>query len=269
MKAVNFIFILLTAISIISCEEKTFNDLTGEGTLLKEVVVEGEIIYKYTYNDANLVKEEKNKFHYTEHKYNNKNQLIQSDYYWDERIASSNLSTLQEALDRNDWVTPENTERDLYTTFEYDSNGQLKRSTIHRLNSNDSEYSTYVYADGKIEKQISYYNNQQTSLKNYYYDQYDNLLKVEKFIFTDDVQPVLSSSNEYYFDKKNNAYLSFNLLIIPGVHTNKNNVIKEDYTIYSMTDGSVENVQTNEYTYTYNAKDFPEQRSDGTKYTYY
>ena len=95
------------------------------------------------------------------------------------------------------------------------------------------------------------------------------MLKVEKYIFTDDGQPVLLSSKQYYFDKKNNAYLSFNALLIPGEHTNKNNAVKEVYTIYSLTDGSVDDVQTIEYTYTYNAKDFPEQRSDGIEYTYY
>ncbi len=269
MRPVFIILIIFIVISFFSCEEKTFNDLSGEGTLLKEIVGDSTIFYKYSYTNAGLIKEEKSKFHFTEHKYNSKNQLIQSDYYWDERVASSDSYILQMALNRTDWVTPENTERDSYTTFEYDSNGQLKKSTIHRVNNNNSEYSTYAYTDGKIEKQFSYLNNLQISLKTYYYDQNGNLLKVEKYIFPDDSQPVLLSSNQYYFDKKNNAYLSFNSLMIPGIHTNKNNVIKEIYTLYSSADGSVDNVQIIEYTYTYNAKDFPEQRSDGMEYTYY
>ncbi len=269
MKHVFILLFLLIVVSFFSCEEKTFNELSGEGTLLKEIVGDSIIFNKYSYTDAGLIKEEKSKFHFTEHKYNSKNQLTQTDYYWDERIASSDSDILQEALNRTEWVNSENTERDTYTTYEYESNGQLKKSVLHRMNSTNSEYSTFIYADGKIEKQLSYLNNQQTGLEAYYYDQNGNLTKVEKYHFTDNVQPVLSSSTEYYFDKKNNAYLSFKSLLIPGINTNKNNVVKEVYTLYSLVEGSVEDVNTKEYTYTYNVKDFPDQRSDGTEYTYY
>ena len=109
----------------------------------------------------------------------------------------------------------------------------------------------------------------QTSFETYDYDQNGNLLNVEKYLYLTDDQPVLMSSTEYFYDKQNNAYLSFSALMIPGEHTNKNNVVKEVYTLYSLTDGSVEDTQTKEYSYNYNVKEFPEQRSDGIEYTYY
>ena len=51
---------------------------------------------EFTYNEANLVTEEKSKFFYTKHNYNENNQLISSDSYWDLSMASSN-STVVEA----------------------------------------------------------------------------------------------------------------------------------------------------------------------------
>lgn len=269
MKPYNLFIILLIAFSMLTCEEKTYNELTGEGTLLKEIAANGEIYFKYTYNEADFVKEEKSKYHYTEHHYNSKNQLIQSDNYWDESITSSNSTVLQEAINRTEWVTPENTEMDSYITFEYNSIGQLKKTTVYNLKDNSSTYSTYTYNNDKILERTSYNDDQQSALEAYYYDQYNNLTKKEKYVFLGDVQPKLSSSTEYFYDGENNPYFSFRALMIPGEHTNKNNIIKQVYTIYSLTDNSVEDVQTTEYSYEYNAKGFPERRDDGFEYTYY
>ena len=267
MKPGNLFILLLLAFSLLTCEEKTFNELTGEGTLLKEVVADGNIYYKYTYNDKSLIKEEKSQFRFTEHFYNSKNQLTQSDHYWDESIISSNSEILQETLDQTEWISPENSERDSYSTFEYKSNGQLKKSII-RLKNTNSNYSTYVYNDGKIEKRTTYLDNQPVSLEAFYYDQSDNLTKIEKYFFNSEVQPKLATSTEYFYDDKNNPYISFRSLMIPGKHTNKNNIVKDIYTTYS-DDGTVEDIQTTEYSYSYNTKDFPIQRSDGFEYTYY
>ena len=63
MKPYNLFIILLIAFSMLTCEEKTYNELTGEGTLLKEIAANGEIYFKYTYNEADFVKEEKSKYH--------------------------------------------------------------------------------------------------------------------------------------------------------------------------------------------------------------
>lgn len=268
MKTSIIIFILLITTSLFSCEEKTFNELTGEGTLLKEIIAEGEINFKYTYNDANLVKEEKSKYHYTEHIYNSKNQLKQTNHYFDISIASSNSAVLQEALDRTEWVTPENTERSSYVTFEYITNGKLTASTIHRAN-NINDRSTYEYHNDLIKKRILHNEGQVSAMEVYFYDENDNVIKLEKYSYISGSQPVLTSTNEYFFDDNNNPYLSFKALMIPGKHTNKNNITKEIYTIYSLTDGSVEDVQTSEYSYNYNAKGFPVKRSDGIEYTYY
>ncbi|MBN2637104.1 MAG: hypothetical protein JXR61_12605 [Prolixibacteraceae bacterium] len=268
MKPGNFTVVLLLAFSLTTCEEKTFNELTGDGTLLKEIIADGEINYKYTYNDANFVKEEKSKYHYTEHFYNSKNRLTQTDYYFDISLSSSNSSVSQEALNRTEWVTPENTERSSYVTFEYNSNGKLTASTIRRAN-NVNDRSTYEYHNDLIKKRILHNEGQISAMEVYFYDENDNVIKLEKYSYLLGSEPVLTSTNEYFFDDNNNPYLSFKALMIPGKHTNKNNITKEILTIYSLDDGSVTDVQTNEYVYSYNAKKFPVKRNDGIEYTYY
>ncbi len=67
MKPAYLIILLLIAFSLVTCQEKTYNELTGEGTLLKEIAANGETYNEYTYNDANQIKEEKSKYSYTEH----------------------------------------------------------------------------------------------------------------------------------------------------------------------------------------------------------
>ncbi len=268
MKSVNLLILLLTAFLMLTCQEKTYNELTGEGTLLKEVAANGEIYYKYSYTEADFVKEEKSEYHYTEHHYNNKNQLVQSDFYVDESVSSSNSTILGETMNRAEWVTPENTEMDSYATFEYDNTGQLKKTTQYNLRDSSSTYATYSYNDGKIEKRTSFSNDKPTMLNVYYYDQYGNLIKEEIYNFNIDGKPEISASTEYQFDDKNNMFISFRALMIPGEHTNKNNILKKIYTILAE-DGSVKDIQTTEYSYEYNAKGFPERRSDGFEYTYY
>ncbi len=176
---------------------------------------------------------------------------------------------MEQALSRTEWVTPENTEMDSYTTFEYNSKGQLTKSTMHLLKDSTSTYSTYTYNNDKIEKRTSYYNDQPAMFDEYVYDQNGNLTKEERYFFNTEGKPELATSTEYQFDNKNNSYISFKALMVPGEHTNRNNISKKIHTIYSSSDGSVEDVQTTEYSYQYNAKGFPEQRNDGFEFTYY
>ena len=147
--------IFIVSILFISCEKDDFPNENREGTLLKEVVSSDEPIYSYIYTSSNLISEEKSKFHYTKYTYNSRNQVIQSDHYWDEGIYSSNWFTLQETLKRTEWVSPENSERDTYNTYEYNRSGRLEK-IVNRTNNN---YSAYTCEKGKIVKRTSYHEN--------------------------------------------------------------------------------------------------------------
>ena len=76
--------------------------------LISKVLIGDEIYMEYSYDDANLLIEEKSKFHYSRHFYNNNNQLVASDIYWDMRIASSNSIVPDEIAVRNTLVFKNN-----------------------------------------------------------------------------------------------------------------------------------------------------------------
>jgi hypothetical protein len=57
-------------------------------------------------------------------------------------------------------------------------------------------------------------------------------------------------------------------LLIPGLYTNTNNIIKEVYTLYSDVDGSVENVMVWESSYEYNEMGYPVRKNGELEYIY-
>lgn len=267
MKQRKFLFLLTFFMFLFSCERDNFFDpeFYGDGVLLQEVKAEGETYYRYTYNEAGFVLEEKSKFHYTNHTYNSKNQLIQSDYYWDTRIASSSSYVLDEAIKRTEWVSPENTERDTYTTYEYSSNGQLQKSVSHR---SINDFAIYNYENDRIAKRTSYHENKPSVLDKYDYDYAGNLIKVQRFYILANGSEELTTTTEYEFDDKHNPYFPFRKLMIPGKHTNPNNITKETYTLHFEVDAFIEPIQVTEYSYEYNLLDYPAKRSDGFEYIY-
>ncbi|MBT3386098.1 MAG: hypothetical protein HN778_19090 [Prolixibacteraceae bacterium] len=270
MKAKFLYFFLIVVFALFSCEKGSFYEKIGDGTLLKQVIIEGEVFYEYNYNSADLILEEKNKFHYTKYTYNSKNQMIQSDSYWDERLASSSSYILDEAQKRTEWVSPENTERDVYSTYKYTRNGQLEKRTTHRLNSDYTSYSLFSYnKQGRIERITSYHAEKASSYDLYTYDAIGNLTKKERFNILGSGTTELQTTTEYEFDYKHNPYLPFMELIYPGKNTNPNNIVKETYTLHFEVDDFIDNIQITEYSYEYNLKGYPIRRNVFFEYVYY
>jgi hypothetical protein len=265
MKSVNLLFFIIVLFGFYSCEKGGLID-EGEAYLIKQIFIEDELYSELTYTNADLISEEKSKFSYTKHNYNSANQLVQSDHYWDERIASSSSNVLNEAMNRTEWVNPGNTEKDSYFSYEYHSSGRLKKRTITRVNGGESLVDTFIYnTDGIIEKRISFHENKESVNDDYFYDEKGNLIKQQRYFVSDDGTPVLQTTTEYEFDDKHNPYLAFRSLMIPGRNTNANNITKETYTLHF----EMEDVQVTEYSYEYNVNAYPVKRNDGTKYVYY
>ena len=164
-----------------------------------------------------------------------------------------------------EWVSPENTERDTYKTFEYNRNGLCQKSVF---NGTKDDFTTFSYLNGRIAKRTSYHENNATVFDNYFYDAYGNLIKKERFFILTNGKQELATTTEYEFDNRNNPYYSFRKLIIPGRNTNPNNIIKETYTIHFEVDDFTEPVQVTEYQYEYNPDGYPVKRSDGFEYIY-
>lgn len=272
MKQIRIFILPAVFLFLFSCgKDNLFEpDFTWDGTLLKEIKIDGEIYYKYTYNDAGLVFEEESKFHYSEHKYNSRDQLIQSNHYWDERIASSSSYILDEAMQRTEWVNSGNTERDTYTSFNYSRSGRLEKYMTTRDNNNSSSYSTFNYNNkGQIKRRTFYREEKASQYDEYYYDTLGNLIKKERHYILSDGNSELRTTTEYEFDNKHNPYYSFRRLMIPGQNTNPNNIIKETYTLHFEVDDFIEPIQITEYNYEYNLNDYPVKRNDYFEYVYY
>ena len=256
--------------SFFSCEKDNNFVEPQIGGLLKNVVVGNEVYYEFTYNNAGFILEEKSKFYYTKHSYNNQNQLLQSDHYWDQRIVSSSSYVLEEAMKRKEWVSPENTGKDSYFSFEYNKSGLLEKRTTNRINSayKSDDFFTYNQA-GQLVKRTSYQDNKVSVIDEYFYDSSGNMKKQERYLESETGTPVLQTTTEYEFDNKHNPYLPFRKLMIPGQNTNPNNIVKETYTLHFEVDNFVQKVQIKEFSYEYNSKEYPVYRSDGFEYVYY
>ncbi len=261
----------LLAIFLVFACEKT-DPVNVENTdipLLSQLIIDSEIYKEFTYNSANLVTEEKSSACFMQHQYNSKNQLVLTNYYEDLRMYSSLYSTLDSARNREEWVSPENTERTAYKSFEYNENGQLSKITNNRLHTGCEFYSLFSYDDqNRIEKQTFYSGGTSDGFIKYEYDDIGNLIIQEHYITDNEDVTSLSNSTVYSFDNMKNPYKSFNKLLMPGLHTNTNNIIKEVYTLYSYVDGSIDDVIVWEDSYEYNGEGYPVRQNEAIEYIY-
>ena len=158
----NIAILIGLSLIILSCEKDELlvidnQQLVVENTdipLIIKELIGGETYKEYTYNDRNLLFEEKTRWYYTSHTYSDKNLLIDSDFYVDISIVSSNSRVLEEAMSREEWVNPDNTEKSLTQTFEYNDDGQLARKIYTRPSVSNSEYNEYSYENYRISRHV-------------------------------------------------------------------------------------------------------------------
>jgi len=265
------ISILLTFLAFfISCEkDEPLNIENTDIPLLSKVIIDSELYYEYTYNNANLISEEKSKLHYTKHHYNDKNQLTSTDFYWDNSIFSSCSYVVDSALQRKEWVNPENTNKSGYNTFEYNNIRQLLKLTTYRLTTDYETYSKFSYDyDGRISRQFFYYEDKVSGYIDYLYDDRGNISIKYKYYVSDIGDAELSTTTKYEFDNKHNPYKSFKRLLLPGINTNQNNIIKETYTIHFEVDPYIDTIQITETSYEYNDREYPIRKNKSTEYVY-
>ena len=264
-----FYIILFFSTIFFSCEkEKSIIIENTDLPLLSKVLIGGELYKEYSYNQANLVSEEKSKFHYSKHNYNDRNQLIVSDFYWDISIASSNSRILEAAMNREEWVNPGNTPKSISHEFMYNKEGQLIRKAYIRPSSNISDYSEFLYEDGRIVKTSGYHDNLISGYTDYIYDENGNIHEQIKYSVSPTGVVELTTSTEFEYDTMKNPYLSFKRLMTPGIYTNQNNIIKETNTIHFEVDASIEKVQITENSYEYNEEGYPVRMNGIIEYVY-
>jgi hypothetical protein len=253
----------------IACEKD--KQLIIENTdilLINKVLIGGESFLEYSYNEANLLTAEKSKFHYTRHTYNDMNQLVRSDFYWDISMTSSNSSVIEAAMNRKEWVNPDNTPKSISHSLEYNSNGQLIRKSYIRPSVHTTEFVEFQYENDRIVRATGYYNNSKSGYTDYKYDEKGNITEQTKYILSSAGIAELSTTTLYEYDNMHNPYQSFQRLTTLGVFTNPNNITKETYTLNFDVDPSIEKVQITEYSYKYNDKGYPIMVNGVTEYVY-
>ncbi len=263
------LFFIFFTLSLISCEkDKQLIIENKDIPLISKVLIDGEIYMEYSYNSANLVSEEKSKFHYARHSYNDMNQLVKSDFYWDDSMASSNSTVIEAAMNRQEWVNPDNTPKSISHSLEYNKNGQVVRKSYIRPSVNTTEFVEFLYENDRIIRATGYYNNSKSGYTDYKYDEKGNITEQTKYNISYTGIAELSTTTQYEYDNMHNPYQSFHRLTTPGVFTNPNNITKETCTLNFDVDPSIEKVQITENSYEYNDKGYPIKVNGMTEYVY-
>jgi hypothetical protein len=267
MKKIALVFIV--SCFFLSCEKD--RQLIIENTdipLISKVLIGGETYMEYSYNSANLPSEEKSKFHYSKHNYNDRNQLITSDFYWDISMASSDSHVIEAAMKRTEWVNPDNTPKSISHTYKYNSKEQLFRKSYVRPGDKNSDFSDFLYDGDRIIKAIFHNNNALSCYIDYLYDDNGNNIKQTKYIVSPAGMAELSTTTEYEYDNMHNPYQSFKRMVTPGIYTNPNNITKETVTLNFEVDPSIEKVQVTKNTYEYNDRGYPVKVNGLTEFIY-
>ena len=272
----NMTLVIGLSLILLSCEKDEQLVIENQQLIVENLDIpliikelhDGEVYKEYTYNDRNLLFEEKTKWYYTSHTYNGNNLLTDSDFYVDKRIVSSDIRVLEEAGNREEWVNPDNTEKSLTQTFEYNVDGQLIRKVYTRPSVSNSEYNEYTYENNRISRQTMYWQDVISFFIDYEYDENGNMIKESKYHVSSDGLSELWTTTEYEFDHMHNPFQSFKRLLTPGINTNPNNIVKRIYTIHFEVDESVEKVQIREYSYEYNTGGYPVKVNDEVDYVY-
>jgi YD repeat-containing protein len=275
MKIKILAFCLLVLTILFSCKKEEIGNInngnmTGSNVpLLSKVLVDKQSSYEYIYNDSNLINQEKSKFNLAIFTYNDKNQLVTTDYYANDNVLSSDPTVYQAAVNSTAWVTTATGVNGGSMSFEYNANGQLIKTTYTTPLSATSEYSVFTYdANNRIGRQTMSWGSTATGYIDYTYDGQGNLVQEMLYNIPSPGVTELITTTLYEFDSKLNPYKAISKSMLPGIKTNLNNIVKVTYTIHMSPGLGSDNVQTTVTSYTYNAAGYPVSKNGNTSYVY-
>jgi hypothetical protein len=265
--------VLFFASAFLSCNKEELSNTGSSGNtylpILSKVLIDNQSVNEYSYTALNLISQEKSKYDFTVNTYNDKGLLVTSEYYGNDDLLSSDLKIFETAMNKNEWVTPENGKKVSIITYEYNTNGQLLKSTYSLPSSGSSEYSVFTYDNNnRISRQTMYWENAATGYIDYSYDGKKNLIKEILYSMQPNGTAELSTTTTYSFDSQLNPYKPTSRLLVPGINTNLNNIIKETYTIHLPSGQGPDKVQIYETSYVYNGMGYPVSKNNNVTYVY-
>lgn len=265
---------VLLVLIFLSCKKE---DLTpqganpGSGTpyiaQLSRILTNNQISAEFVYNDSDMVRQEKCKYDFTSNQFNANGQLIRTELYSNDDFLSTDLSVSSSALNSVALMTSETGKKSGIVTYEYNSNGQLTKATSTHPSLTCAEYSLFAYdANNRISKQTMYWENIATGYVDYIYDTKGNLASETLYSLSPAGAAGLISTVKYIYDAETNPFKQFKKMMIPGIYSNTNNIIKETLTIH--VPSATDKVVVTENTYTYNTLGYPVSRNGSMTYVY-
>jgi hypothetical protein len=257
MKHYSLIIIIFLCFSSCNKENpdtKDSNNSCHNPSLLSQIKSGEGSIHELIYNSNCLVYESIERFSYKKYSYDNQKRLSKLE----RALLFDPTSCYMPSNISETYIDPRKAKIMEYSEFEYDSTGRLTRKLNYFINNGNNElvsYQTYEYNYNHVVKlnlfspmgQLNQYND-------YQYDEnwnitIDNYYQVENIVDT-----TLRKHSVFEFDDKNNPLLIFASEGIPGIFTNKNNILKVTYINYN-SGGEYQNTIQN--TYEYNSLGYP------------
>jgi len=236
---------------------------------IRKVIIADQPFYEYSYTNANIVSEEKSTFNFTKFSYNDKAQLMTTDYFSDNALLDNDLQVLENALDRKGILNPADSRKGGTLEFKYDIYGQLIKTIFGGASGNNSEYSEFSYdSNGRIGRQTLLWDNKIIGYIDYLYDGGGNLIKETVYSIASSGLPEINTTTQYEFDNYQNPFKVFYRLMTPGINTNPNNIIKETYTIHFKPGQGTEITRITLNSYTYNSNGYPVRKNGNIQYLY-
>jgi hypothetical protein len=240
-----------------SCQDD--GTLPNNGEKLTAVYFDGIKYYEFDYNTDGFLTAEKSKFSYHRFNYDRNLNKVSKEIYSDSRLTSSNYVTAQEAMNRSEWVNPQNTALTGTLDFEFDGENRLVKSTEL------TGYSEYDYDNNnRIKTRRMYHDGILSGTREYEYDIAGNVLVDNHYFVLEDGSKQLTSITEYEYDNMRNPFFNLKPDRFPVENINPNNITRKIYTVYDYPDAGLDV----SYTYNYNSLGLPTERSDGQSYRY-
>jgi hypothetical protein len=262
------LFFLFAAV-VLSCnKEEPLVTTPAYIPVLSKVLIDNQPYYEYLYNAGNLISEELSRFDLTVHHYNTMNQLVSSDYSVDNAILNTDIIGIETIADQSGIIDPDQAQLVGTVNYEY-SNNKLIKSVYSRPTEGNSEYSEFSYSGSdRIKKRTLYWEDKIVGYIEYSYDSKGNIIVESLYNVGSTGVSELSTTTKYEFDSNPNPYKSFNKLMMPGINTNVNNIIKETYTIPTSDEKGGETILVTQYSYVYDALGYPILKDGNIVFSY-
>lgn len=261
--------IILVPTLFASCsKDLPVDNFPDESYSIKSVWSDGKNSAKYIYNKDGKIIESQGFYYFKKFNYDLNGRLVKKEIAVDPDIASSTMH------EKTELMTSENSTFTGYSEFEYDGDSKLMIIKNYVKENDQYEYismnSVEYEGDKIVRMNLHDAQNIMTQCYTYEYDGSGNVIKEKyySYLFLVGTEPKLISEVSFKFDNKNNPYRIYKDLGLPGLYSNKNNILETSTILYVDVPG-IDKYTTSKTAYEYNDQGFPVKVStDNSLYEY-